>query len=94
MLTNIQTTASVLRGVLAFINPENTTKIAYDRDDLALPLIEKVKEMVRDYDGSQSVTIRFNEGEENLFYQFHIVCENIAQVFAGVTAIIDVTANR
>ncbi len=32
-------TAATLRAVLCFLDPENTPKIAYDNDLLAMPLI-------------------------------------------------------
>ncbi len=80
----IQTTASTLLAVLAYIDPDNTPKIAYDRDDLALPLINKIKEAVGDSDGSMSVSLSFDDNEEDLKYQFSMICTNISSIFETI----------
>ena len=81
MSSMLNTTAGTLRAVLAFINPENTPKIAYDKDELAQPLIDKIKEYVRDRDGSQPCFISFNDNEDELKRQFNGVCKNIKSIF-------------
>lgn len=77
----IYTTASALRAILAFIDPSNTPKIAYDRDDMAIPLIEKMKQCVGDNDGSQRVYLSFSSDEEELMRQFNGVCNNMKSIF-------------
>lgn len=77
-------TAASLRAMLAFCDPENTPKIAYNRDDLALPLIEKLKEAVGNLDGSQRVSIWFQDDEQELKEQFNGVAGLIRQVFECV----------
>lgn len=77
----ISTTAGTLKAILAYIDPTNTPKIAYDRDDLAIPLIEKIKGQIGDKDGSQFAYISFDKGEKELEYQFHKICDNIASIF-------------
>jgi hypothetical protein len=79
------TTASTLKAILCYIDAEKTPKIAYDRDDMAIPLIKKVKEALGDRDGSQDVSISFGYGEEELERQFSGVCENIEQIFNDIS---------
>jgi hypothetical protein len=74
-------TASTLRAILCYIDPEHTVKIAYDRDDLAEELIAKVKEAVGDRDGSEDVSIGFDWSEIELERQFFGVCKNISFIF-------------
>ena len=78
-------TAATLRAILCYIDPENTPKIAYDRDDLAEELIAKVKEAVRDRDGSEDVSITFDWSETELQRQFFGVCKNISFIFTGLS---------
>lgn len=78
----LQCTASGLRAMLAFIDPQNTPKIAFDKDEYAQPLIDKLKEAVGGRDGSQGVYIIFREGEEELQRQFNGVAGNIKSVFS------------
>jgi hypothetical protein len=85
-----QLTASTLNAVLSFINPVNTPKIAFDNDDYAMPLVAKLKEAVGDKDGSQKVSLSFNNGEEELLRQFKGVCKNIECIFADVHYTFDV----
>lgn len=74
-------TAASLKAFLCFVNPENTPKIAYDKDEFAQPLIDKVKEAVGERDGSQPVYISFTDNESELLRQFNGVCKNIKSVF-------------
>jgi hypothetical protein len=86
----IYTTAATLKAVLCYIDPEQTPKIAYDRDDMAEPLIKKVKKALGDRDGSQDVGISFNDSEEEkeLKRQFQGVCKLISEIFHDVCVII------
>ena len=78
-------TAASLRAILCFIDPENTPKIAYDRDDEYVELlIEKVKKAVGDKDGSQTATIMFTDDEQELERQFMGVCKNIENIFKEI----------
>ncbi len=77
----LTTTASSLKAILCFIDAEKTPKMAFDNDKLAKPLADKIKEALRDRDGSQSVALSFYEGEEELVRQFNGVCKNIKSVF-------------
>jgi len=82
-MVSIITSAGTLRAILCFIDPNNTPKIAYDKDEYAKPLIAKLKKSVGDYDGSQSVTIIFSVGEKDekeLMRQFNGVCGNIKDI--------------
>lgn len=69
------TTASVLKAILHFIDAEKTPKIAYDNDELAQPLIDKVKRAIGERDGSQGVSISFNHEEQELEEQFQAYAE-------------------
>lgn len=80
----ISTTASTLRAVLAYCDPNNTPKIAYDRDDLALPLIEKIKAQLGERDGTQHAWISFDKEEAELERQFHHICDNISSIFETI----------
>ena len=79
----IECTAASLRAVLAFCDPKQTPKIAYDRDDLAQPLINHIKKAVGDYDGSRVVLITFDDRE--LAHQFKGVVLNIADVMVHLS---------
>ena len=70
--------------MLCFIDSDTTPKIAFDRDDLAEPLIAKVKQAVGDHEGSESVFISFGPDEKELGRQFHGVCTRITQAFEAV----------
>jgi hypothetical protein len=80
-------TAATLRAILCYIDPQNTPKVAYDKDDMAEPLIKKVKEAVGDKDGSESVSISFAYGETELERQFYGVCSEIAEIFGFMKGI-------
>ena len=80
----ITMTASTLKAVLCYIDPENTPKIAYDDDSYAELLITKVKNALFDRDGSQAVTIHFKDNETELLRQFRGVCVNIRKTFGNV----------
>lgn len=84
MSSMLNITASTLKAILCFIDPENTPKIAYDDDSLAIPLINKIKDALGDRDGSQSVYISFNNDEDELLRQFNGVCGNIKGIFNSV----------
>jgi hypothetical protein len=74
-------TAAALRAMLCFCDPNNTPKIAFDKDEFAQPLIDKIKEAVGDRDGSQPVYLTFNEDEKELLRQFNGVASILKQVF-------------
>ena len=77
----IFTTAGALRAILCFIDPNNTPKIAFDKDEYAEPLRTKLKDAVGDRDGSQEVMISFHGDEKELMRQFNGVCYNIKHIF-------------
>jgi hypothetical protein len=81
MSSNLKCTAASLRAILAFIDPVNTPKIAFDKDEFSQPLIDKVKECVGDRDGSQPVSIWFEDSEGELKRQFSGLCHVIKSVF-------------
>jgi len=76
----IHTTASALLSILAFTNPETTPKIAFDKDEYAQPLIDKLIECIGGRDGSQRVQLRFNEDEKELKNQFNGICGAIENI--------------
>lgn len=80
----IHLTASALKAVLCFIDPESTPKIAYDKDKYALILIEKIKITLQDKDGSTKLLFVFHKGEEELLRQFNGVCKNIKKIFNNI----------
>lgn len=75
------TTASALKAILCFIDADKTPKIAFDKDEYAKPLADKLKGAIQDRDGSQSVCIHWYDGEEELQRQFNGVCDQIKSVF-------------
>jgi hypothetical protein len=81
----INLTASALKTILCYIDAEKTPKIAFDNDEYALPLIEKIKNALGDSDGSQSVSVHFGYNEAELERQFYGVCKNIGEIFASIT---------
>jgi len=80
----ISTTGASLKAVLCFIDPENTPKIAYDKDEYAKPLIKKIKNFVGNSDGSQIVLLCFYDNEDELLRQFNGVCKNIKNIMNGL----------
>jgi hypothetical protein len=84
MAGTIFNTAATLKAILCYINAEKTPKIAYDRDDMALPLIMKIKEALGDSDGSESICISFGYDETELERQFYGVCKNIGEIFTSI----------
>lgn len=76
----IHLTAAIIRAILCFIDPTQTPKIAYDKDELAQPLIDHLKEAVGDADGTIKVRLSFI-GKEELEHQFYGVCGNIERIF-------------
>jgi hypothetical protein len=78
------TTASTLKAILCYIDAEKTPKIAYDKDEYAIPLANKIKKALDDRDGSESVSISFNNAETELRRQFVGVCDNIANIFKDI----------
>lgn len=77
----ITTTASTLKAILCYIDAEKTPKIAFDKDELAVPLANKIKDALGDKDGSESVSISFGEGDAELTRQFAGVCGYITEIF-------------
>jgi len=80
-MITIYTTASTLIAMLAFIDPEQTPKIAYNDDSLAEPLRNKLKETIGDRDGSMEVTLQFTDDETDLSDQFRGCAKNINDIF-------------
>lgn len=81
MSSMLNTTAASLQAILCFIDPKDTPKIAFDNDEYALPLIEKIKSYVGQRNGSQSAYISFTDDEKELLRQFNGVCKNIRTIF-------------
>ena len=59
-------TAATLRAMLCYVDSGVTRAIAYDRDDMAKPLAEKIRGAVGEAGGSQLVTIAFDDSEHDL----------------------------
>jgi len=89
MAKMVYTTAGALLAVLAFTDPTNTPKIAYNRDDLAQPLIDKLRNAIGDKDGSQQVCLSFGNSDEEkeLEHQFSQICRNIGEIFLEIYSI-------
>jgi len=77
----LHTTASSIKAILCYIDAEKTPKIAFDKNEYAIPLANKLKEALGESDGSQPVMICFRDGEEELVRQFNGVCGNIQSAF-------------
>ena len=84
MIGTLCITAGTIRAILAFINPNNTPKIAYDNNEYAEPLINKLIDCIGDKDGSQEVYLSFNAEEQELSRQFFGVCNNISIIFTNI----------
>jgi len=80
----INTTASCIKAILAFTDPEKTPKIAYEKDELAIPLINKLKESIGDKDGSLRVSVNFSNEEQDLREEMMGICGNISDIFSGL----------
>ena len=80
MASMLFTTGATLKAILCFIDPEKTPKIAFDKDEYAEPLRNKIKSALGDADGSQIVTISFRDDEKELERQFKGVCRNIGEM--------------
>lgn len=83
-MVQINCTAATLLAVLCFINPNNTPKIAFDDDSLTEPLIQRVKDAVGEYDGTQKVSIIFQADEDRLLQQFRGVLGVMTSVFTSI----------
>lgn len=79
--TYFTVTAATLRAVLCFTDANNTPKIAYDKDSLAIPLNDKIKALIGDKDGSQYVQCKFDEDESELLEQLKGIFRNICKTF-------------
>ena len=86
-MAGLTCTAATLKAILCYIDPEQTAKIAYDNDEYAQPLIDKVTAAVGNTDGSQSVMILFGHDETELHRQFAGVCKNIAGIFDSIVKV-------
>jgi len=84
MSSRFITTAATLKAILCFIDAENTPKIAFDDDSLAIPLADKLKEAIGNYDGSQTVSLIFYDDEDQLARQFKGVCGNMKEIYEGL----------
>lgn len=78
--------AATLRAMLCYVRSGKTVTIAFDRDDLAEPLANKLQEAVGERAGSESVTIQFSEDESELFRQFQGCASNIKDIFSELSA--------
>jgi len=81
------TTAGVIRAILAIIDPEQTPKIAWKRDELALPLINKLKESVGDRDGSLRASIWWNDEDAEIQKELAGICGNMSEIFSSLHSI-------
>jgi hypothetical protein len=82
-------TAATLKAILCYIDAEQTPKIAYDNDEYAKPLADKIKRALGDRDGSQDVCISFGYDEAELERQFAGVCKNIKTIFESISHFIN-----
>ena len=78
-------TAATLHAMLCFVRSGKTRTIAYDRDDLAEPLADKLQEAVEERAGSESVSIHFSADEDELFRQFQGCASNIKGIFSDLS---------
>jgi len=84
MIGSLSVTAATLKTVLYFTNPENTPKIAYDKDEYTQPLIDKIKLALGNRDGTEVVSIHFSHNDKELSRQFFGVVGNIKELFSFV----------
>jgi hypothetical protein len=78
----IHCTAATLRAVLCYINSGVTPNIAYDRDELAVPLADKLKASLGELGGgSQPCALMFTDDEKELRRQFEHIRMNIESIF-------------
>jgi len=78
-------TAATLRAMLCYVESGITPTIAYDNDELAQPLADKLKDAVGNKGGSQSVVISFHDYEWELQRQFENIAGNISDIFKGMS---------
>ena len=77
-------TAASLRALLCYLNSGVTVDIAFDKDELAPALIEKVKNAVGARGGSQGVSIHFGEDDQELKRQFEGCASHVEAIFKGL----------
>jgi hypothetical protein len=85
-MNTLYCTAASLRAILCYIDPNNTPKIAFDTDDVTVinTLIERLRDCLRDKDGSETVILKFDmdkEFDRELLRQFNGVCGLIRDIF-------------
>lgn len=80
----IECTASTLRAMLAYCDPVGGPMIAVTDDSLAKPLVQRIKDSVGEFHGSQKVTVYFEDttDEKILAQEFKEVAEMIMTVFS------------
>lgn len=84
-MTTINMTAGTLRAILCFIAPEGKPKIAYDNDQFAVALHQKVTIAVGEELGSTRVSLSFDmPKEKELYRQFKGVALEISKIFDGM----------
>jgi len=81
MSSILHTTAASLKAVLAYTNPEKTSKISDENDEMADKINKKLLEALGDADGSEAVTLSFGRDEDDLAKEFGYICKNIASIF-------------
>lgn len=85
-MNTLYCSAASLRAMLCFIDPNNTPKIGFDTDDLKVieSLIERLRDSVKDKDGSETVILKFDidkEFDRELLRQFNGVCGLMSDIF-------------
>lgn len=80
-MRTIHCTAASLRAVLCYIASGQTPAIAYDRDDMAKPLADKLTEACNSHHGSIGIMLHFSEEETELQRQFEGCVSNIEGIF-------------
>jgi len=83
----ISFTASTVRAILSYIDPVGGPQIAADNDELAKPLINKLKDCLYEKNGSASVTLIFTteDFDSGLHDQFKKVTKNISRIFKQIS---------
>ena len=81
-MREIHCTAASLNAMIQYTSAGSIPPIAFDRDDLAEPLAQKLREAVKGKERSDNVALSFSDDEKDLQRQFEGCAYHIADIWA------------
>lgn len=78
----IHCTAASLNAMIQYTSAGSIAPIAFDRDDLAEPLAQKLRDAVEGKERSDNVTLSFSDDEKELQRQFEGCADGMADIWS------------